>query len=169
MTLSKLPANRQVTLVKGHMAMIMLFSRNQIPTGSYIAKLLEQLGAIEHDRVCLPTSKILADGFVDIFESYTSFGLGQQLLIGEHYDYCDSDYWSKNQIFCTFRSMASQIPVGQPVLGAPAHSSLHQCDNRENIIHSLQLDARRNKPCERYAEADLPSVRSVRCANICEI
>lgn len=83
MTLSKLPTNRQVTLVRGHVALIVLFSRNQIPTGPYIAKLLEQLAAINQERVCLVTSKILADGFVDIFSSSQSFGMGQQLLIGK--------------------------------------------------------------------------------------
>lgn len=87
MTLSKLPTNRQVTLVRGHVALIVLFSRHQIPTGPYIAKLLEQLGAINQDRVCLVTSKILVDGFVDIFSNSLSFSLGQQLLIGKIFKY----------------------------------------------------------------------------------
>lgn len=89
MTLSKLPTNRQVTLVKGHVALIVLFIRNQIHAGQYIAKLLEQMGSIHKENVYSATSKILADGFIDVFTNSQSFGLGHDLLIGKLFFVCN--------------------------------------------------------------------------------
>lgn len=86
--LSKMSAIRQVALMRGHVAMLILFTRKRVPIFAYIPKILEQLSAVvqqqQPDDYDVTVPKLLADGFCEIYQHSDSFRLGEHLLIGLH-------------------------------------------------------------------------------------
>lgn len=72
--------------MRGHVAMLILFTRKRVPIFAYVPKILEQLSAIvqqqQPDDYDVTVPKLLADGFYEIYQHSDSFRLGEHLLIG---------------------------------------------------------------------------------------
>lgn len=81
-SLGKLSATRQIALVRGHVALIVLFTEKNLNISTYVQKIIEQINYIHLDEGYYPTMKILADGFLEIFSNSESYQLGQHLLLG---------------------------------------------------------------------------------------
>ncbi|XP_055921049.1 protein MMS22-like [Eupeodes corollae] len=77
-SLDKVVVNRQIAVVKGHVALLILFSEKQCNISDYATKLIQQLGRIRND---VAVSKIIADGLLDIFKNAEDFDKGEQVLI----------------------------------------------------------------------------------------
>ncbi|XP_053951880.1 protein MMS22-like [Anastrepha ludens] len=76
--LDKIPAGRQIAVTKGHMALLILYAEQRCEIDEYVAKILQQLWAINND---LSVSKVLADALLDIFMQADDFRRGEHLLI----------------------------------------------------------------------------------------
>lgn len=81
-SLLKLSATRQIALVRGHVALIILFNEKKVNVSTYVQKILEQINSIHLDEGYFPVLKILADGFYEIFSNSECFQLGEHVLLG---------------------------------------------------------------------------------------
>lgn len=82
MRLEKLAMPRQLCVVKGHMAMLLLQVEKHIGIQAYVIRLLEQLNKLTKDENKLPIMRIIADALDPLFVKKDIFELGQYIFIG---------------------------------------------------------------------------------------
>lgn len=73
---------RQLCVVKGHMALLLLQAGKQIGIQGYVIRLLEQLNKLTMDENKLPVLRIIADGLDPMFAKQDIFELGEYIFIG---------------------------------------------------------------------------------------
>lgn len=83
MRLEKLQPARQTCLTKGHIALFILNSAENLDIHGYILRFLEQIQAINADENKLPTLKIIIDGAEKLFQKDNIFECGEYLLLGK--------------------------------------------------------------------------------------
>lgn len=82
MRLEKLALPRQLCVVKGHMAMVLLQAEKQIGIQAYVIGLLKQLNKLTMDENKLPIMRIIADALDPLFVKQDIFELGEYIFIG---------------------------------------------------------------------------------------
>lgn len=82
MRLEKLLIARQLCVVKGHMALLILQAEGQISIHGYIIRLLEQLNKLPMDENKLPILRIIVDALESLFAKPDIFELGEYIFIG---------------------------------------------------------------------------------------
>lgn len=83
MRLEKLLAPRQNCLIKGHMALLILYSQQKVNTQNYVGRLLEQINKLNSDEKKLPILRIMVDGLERIFEIPDIFAHDEYRILGE--------------------------------------------------------------------------------------
>lgn len=82
MRLEKLAIPRQLCIVKGHMALLILQAEKHISIHGYVIRLLEQLNKLPMDENKLPILRIIADALDPLFAKPDIFELGEYIFIG---------------------------------------------------------------------------------------
>lgn len=82
MRLEKLQPARQTCLTKGHVALLILHSNENLDIHGYVLRFMEQVHAINSDENKLPILKILIDGAETLFQKNNPFECGEYLLLG---------------------------------------------------------------------------------------
>lgn len=83
--LDKISPVNKVSVMKGHVALLLLFTEHEIDLSVYISKLVSQLNSITDKSVegaSLPVMKMLIDGLIEIFKLRQGFELGSHNLLG---------------------------------------------------------------------------------------
>lgn len=83
MRLEKLTMPRQLCVIKGHMALLILHAGKQISIHGYVIRLLEQLNKLTMDENKLPILRIIADALDPLFVKGNIFELGEYIFIGK--------------------------------------------------------------------------------------
>lgn len=77
-----MPLGNQTNVMKGHVAILILYTEQEIDLSSYITKLIIQLKSIaDNYNEAFPVMKILIDGVIEIFKNKQSFELGAHKLL----------------------------------------------------------------------------------------
>lgn len=84
MRLEKLAMPRQLCVVKGHMALLILQAEKRISIHDYVIRLLDQLNKLSMDENKLPILRIIADALEPLFAKQDIFELGEYIFIGEY-------------------------------------------------------------------------------------
>lgn len=82
--LEKLTSPRQLCVVKGHMALMMMQTEHRIAIQGYVIRFLEQLNKLTMDDHKLPILRIIAEAFEPLFAKDDIFELGEFIFIGEY-------------------------------------------------------------------------------------
>lgn len=73
----------KANVMKGHAAMLILFTEQVIDLNLYISKVIGQLNSIsDKSNEAFPVMKILTDGLIEIFKRKQGFELGAHNLLG---------------------------------------------------------------------------------------
>lgn len=78
---------RQCCLIKGHMAMLILYSEQEINVQNYVNRLLEQLNKLNSDESKLPVLRIMIEALERIFAKSDIFSNDEYLLFGINFCY----------------------------------------------------------------------------------
>lgn len=81
--LEKLLTARQCCLIKGHMALLILYSKQEVNTQNYVTRLLEQVNKLNTDEHKLPVLRIMIEAVERIFDKPDFFALDEYLLFGK--------------------------------------------------------------------------------------
>lgn len=81
--LEKLSAPRQCCLMKGHMALLKIYSDQEMNMQNYVIRLLEQVNKLNSDENKLPVLRIMIDGLESIYSRSNIFALDEYMLFGE--------------------------------------------------------------------------------------
>lgn len=83
MRLEKLLPPRQSCLMKGHMALLIVYSRQEVNTKNYVSRLLEQVNKLNSDESKLPVVRIIVDALERIYDKPNIFANDEYLLFGK--------------------------------------------------------------------------------------
>lgn len=84
--LEKLLAPRQCCLIKGHMALLILYTEQGLNTQNYINRMLEQVNKLNSDESKLPVLRVMVDACERIFNKSDIFINEEYLLFGMHFN-----------------------------------------------------------------------------------
>lgn len=82
--LEKLSAPRQSCVMKGHMALLILFANQEENVKNYAGRLLEQVTKLISDENKLPILRIMIDALERIYDKSDIFALDEYILLGEN-------------------------------------------------------------------------------------
>lgn len=82
--LERLPVSRQVILIKGHVALILLQEKRDINVQSYLGKILDQVNKLSSDENKLPVLRVLIEILENICTKDNLFSVGTYMIIGEY-------------------------------------------------------------------------------------
>lgn len=80
--LEKLLPSRQCCLIKGHMALLIVYTEQEVNTQNYMNRLLEQVNKLIPDESKLPVLRIMIEALGLIFAKSDIFALDEYLLFG---------------------------------------------------------------------------------------
>lgn len=83
--LEKLQIQRQTCAVKGHLALIFLFTQDRIDANAYITRMLEQIQKIPIDDNKLKIFRIMAESCEPLLNRQDIFECGEFTMIGNFY------------------------------------------------------------------------------------
>lgn len=80
--LEKIPPPRQCVLIKGHMALLIIHSDQEVNTQNYLNRLLEQVNKLNSNESKLPVLRIMVDALERILKKPDIFAFDEYLLFG---------------------------------------------------------------------------------------
>lgn len=83
MRIEKLLPARQSCLTKGHMALFILYSQQEVNMQAYANRFLEQINKLSNGESKLPILRIMFDALERIYEKSDIFALDEYLLFGK--------------------------------------------------------------------------------------
>ncbi|XP_055379869.1 protein MMS22-like [Condylostylus longicornis] len=114
--LDKISLNRQICIMKGHVALMILYVENFMDLSDYIKKILEQLNSIKNDiNIC----KILSEGLCEILKKSENFDNGEYLLV---------DSWITHYL-------NNSLPVEQERTLEAIHNVFEKIQNYQQSVH----------------------------------
>lgn len=84
--LEKLLAPRQCCLIKGHMALLILYTEQGLNAQNCINRLLEQVNKLNSDESKLPVLRIMVDAFESLFNKSDIFLNEEYLFFGMNFN-----------------------------------------------------------------------------------
>lgn len=125
--LEKLLSARQSCLIKGHMALLILYSEQEVNIQNYANRVLEQVNKLNSDESKLPVLRIMIDAVERIFDKPDFFALDEYLLFGK--------LQNQHRFTCNFNQIFSFVMSVQ-TLGSLTTYRVARKLSKKNVCNS---------------------------------